>query len=232
MSSLSFAQGIPLSPSSPRLLLPPKQFCGAEEAGHIVLILDLCPLASLHSCHYSLRRPDGCVYVWNRESKIKTKCVCAHMHGRSFILRKSQARARNCILAQRSGMEGTRDGLQQQERVRDTEEGEGGIGLHNGIVCYNDKRVQQNQSRIRFLKERTVNTANTWPSYSYTQECPAAAACWQPLTLALEIDCVFDGEDRLESVSNRDYFWKKGEKRCEMKSRQMNTWQVMMMRRS
>lgn len=36
-------------------------------------------------------------------------------------------------------MEGTRDCL-EQERVRDRDEGGGlGIGLHNGIVCYNDK---------------------------------------------------------------------------------------------
>lgn len=62
-----------------------------------------------------------------------------HVHGRTFILRKSQARTRNYILRQRSGMEGTRDCL-QQERVRDRDEGGGlGIGLHNGIVCYNDK---------------------------------------------------------------------------------------------
>lgn len=57
------------------------------------------------------------------------------MHGRSFILRKSQARARNYILGQRSGMEGTRDGLQQQERVKDIEEGGGGgVGVGDWVA--------------------------------------------------------------------------------------------------
>ena len=43
-------------------------------------------------------------------------------------------------------------------RKREREEAWGGIGLHNGIVRHNDKREEQIQSRVRFLKERTVNT--------------------------------------------------------------------------
>lgn len=75
-------------------------------------------------------------------------CMCACMHGQELYFKKVSAWTRNCILGQRSGMEGTRAGSQQQERVREVERRveevtvESGIGLHNGIVCYNDKREQ------------------------------------------------------------------------------------------
>ena len=71
------------------------------------------------------------------------------MHGRGFILRKPQARTRNCILGQRSGMEGTRDGLQQEERVKDMAEREGGgPGLGCTMALFVTMTNESNRFRV------------------------------------------------------------------------------------
>lgn len=105
--------------------------------------------------------------------------MCAHMHSRSFILRKSQARMRNCILRQK-----VMDGRNEGRLVGRRECGRGVCGGVEGVEgwvaqwhCLCDRRERESdivQSRIVFLKARTVNAAETWSSYSYTQECPAA----------------------------------------------------------
>lgn len=150
------------------------------------------------------------------------------MHGRSFILRKSQARARNCILGQRSGMEGTRDGLQQQqqqERVRDIEEGDGGGG--DWVAQWHC--LLQWQTRAIDLKSYMVSKRENTKYCKYTvilfihtgmsRHCNVLTGSDSPFGDRL---CLWTqaGWRQTRESEPQILFLDKGEKRREIKSRQ------------
>lgn len=142
----------------------------------------------MHAC--------ACACAQGREANTENKRTSGRERrhisngGQSLILRKSQARMRNCILGQRSEMKRHEGGgvwmcgggwggwlAAEGESERQSEgwgvKGCPRIRLHNGTICYSDKREQEMRSRIWFPKGRAVNAANTCPPYSYTSECSA-----------------------------------------------------------